>query len=90
MGVSYLDGPRFIIAILAEAYKIISYLFSGVVSVHGDIDSLGLHSVYSDVVFLVRQNEFCKMTFICGIVVGANLLNMINGIKRKLQHWGKK
>ena len=86
MGIIYLGciGCGFDIA--AEAFKIAQILFRDVVTVHGNIDCHGMYSVYDNVVVLVAQNEFCKMAFICGIVFGVNLLNIINGIKRKFRN----
>lgn len=69
----------------AEAHKIAQMLFCNMVTVHGNIDCHGMYSVYDDVVVLISESELGKMTFLCGIVVGANLLNIINHIKHRIR-----
>ena len=68
--------------IAAEAVTLLQVLFRGMVTIHGNIDDYGVGAIAGDVAVMIRESEFIKIAFMCGMVAGANLM--------KLQHWGKK
>ena len=68
--------------IATEAVALLQVLFRGMVDIHGNIDAHGVGAIAGDVAVMIRESEFIKIAFMCGIVAGANLM--------KLQHRNKR
>ena len=89
----YLGGFGFIINNLATKVFCLEVGVHGLVTTYGRADSGTVSRINDDVNLLINRtiDKVAVVAFVCGIIVGANLVHLVEMKRReKLSHRGKK